>query len=176
MKLKAMLLAGLLLAVFAVSGCDMAKNVMGQNSGTVSELWSDVPAPPNASKANINIPLPMQLLIQGFIQAANADNSNDTKLDKFDFIGYQTSQTPAQVAEFYTADKMKAAGWDSEDTPGCTSGMDSSGNAGAAGFCVFGKKDNAGKATVLMIIPYQEDTTKATQIFFVRFEATSKTK
>lgn len=176
MKLRAMLLVALLAAAFAVSGCDMAKNIMGQNSGTVSDLWSDVPPLPDATKANINIPLPMQILIQGFIQAANADSSNDTKLDKFDFIAYQTNQTPAQVAEFYTADKMKAAGWNSDDTPGCTSGTDSSGNAGAAGFCVFGKKGEGDKATVLMIVPYQEDASKQTQIFFIRFEATQKTK
>ena len=176
MKLRAILLVTLLLAAFAVTGCSMAQNIMGQNAGTISDLWSDVPPLPNATKANINLPLPMQILIQGFIQAANADSSNDTKLDKFDFIAYQTNQTPTQVAEFYTADKMKAAGWNSEDTPGCTSGTDSSGNAGAAGFCVFGKKGEGNKATVLMIVPYQEDTGKQTQVFFIRFEATQKTK
>lgn len=176
MKLRAIVLVTLLFAAVAVSGCGMAKNLIGQNSGTVSDLWSDVPAPPNGSKAAVDIPLPMQILIQGFVQAANADNSNDTKLDKFDFIAYQTNQTPSQVAEFYTADKMKAAGWNSEDTPGCSSGSETSGGAGAAGFCAFGKKGDAGKMTVLLIIPYQEDPSKQTQVFFVRFEGTEKTK
>ena len=153
----------------------MVKNFTGQNAGTVDNLWADVPALAGATKVNLDIPLPMQLVIQGFIQAANADNSSDTKLDKFDFIAYQAGMTPQQVSEFYTTEKMKAAGWNSGDAVGCSAGADES-STGGAGFCVFGKKGDAGKATILMIIPYQEDQSKPTQIFYVRFEATQKTK
>jgi hypothetical protein len=173
MKTKILLASLVLVVAFVVSGCSLAQGVIGNKGGTVSELWSDVPAPPNATKANIDIPPLVNLMIQGFIQAANAQNGNsDTKLESFNFIGYQTGDTPQQVADFYTADKMKAAGWDSEDTGGCQVGSGDSGVAG--GFCAFGKKDASGKQTVLMILPVQDDNTKQTQIFFIRFEGTKK--
>jgi hypothetical protein len=171
MKVKTALLVLLALVALVASGCGIAQGLLGRNAGTVSQLWSDVPALPNGTKSNIDIPLPVQIAIQGFMQAANSDSSSSTKLDKFDFIAYQTAQTPQQITDYYTADKMKAAGWDSTDTPGCTSGTGTS----AVGFCVFGKKGTGGKQTVLLIIPAQDDTTKQTQVFFVRFEATNKT-
>jgi len=174
MQVKLLALCFLLAVASLASGCGLAKNLTGQNAGTVSELWSDVPALDGATKANIDIPLPLQLIIQGFIQAANADKSNTTKLDKFDFIAFQTDMTPQQVGEFYTLDKMKAAGWNAEDMPGCATGADTSGAASAAGFCVFGKTGDGGKSTALMIIPFKDDNQKQTQVFFVRFEATEK--
>ncbi len=173
MKTKFGLASLLLVVAFVISGCSLAQSVMGTKGGTVSELWSDVPAPPNATKANIDIPPLVNLMIQGFIQAANAQNSNsDTKLESFNFIAYQTNDTPQQVADFYTADKMKTAGWNSEDTGGCQVGSGSSGVAG--GFCAYGKQDSSGKQTVLMILPVQDESTKQTQIFFIRFEGTKK--
>ena len=175
MKTRIGLTSFLVVILVLVSGCSMVQNFTGQNAGTVDTLWADVPALVGATKVNLDIPLPMQLVIQGFIQAANADNSNDTKLDKFDFIAYQAGMTPQQVSDFYTTEKMKAAGWNSSDSAGCSAGTDAS-STGGAGFCVFAKKGDAGKATVLMIIPYQEDQSKPTQIFYVRFEATQKTK
>src|SRR5581483_5544597 len=114
MKIKIALLSSLVVLAFIASGCGMIGTLTGKNAGTVSDLWSDVPAFSGATKSNIDIPLPVNLMIQGFMQAANNDNSSDTKLDKFDFIAYDTTSTPADVSSFYTADKMKAAGWDQE--------------------------------------------------------------
>jgi hypothetical protein len=173
MKIKIALFSVLIIAAVMVSGCGLAQSVMGTKGGTVSELWSDVPAPPNATKANINIPPLVNLMIQGFVQAANAQNSDsDTKLESFNFIAYQTSNTPQQVADFYSVEKMKGAGWNSEEAGGCQVGTGDSGIGG--GFCAFGKKDASGKQTVLMILPVQDDSTKQTQIFFIRFEGTKK--
>ncbi len=175
MRIKLVIISALLAVAALASGCGLAKNLTGQNAGTVSDLWSDVPPLSGATKANIDIPLPMQLIIQGFIQAANANNKNsDTKLDKFDFIAFQTDLTPQQVGEFYTVDKMQAAGWNAQDMPGCAAGSDASGAMSAAGFCVFGKTGDGGKSTALMIIPFKDDSQKQTQVFYVRFEATSK--
>ncbi len=173
MKIKIALLSSLVVLAFIASGCGMIGTLTGKNAGTVSDLWSDVPAFSGATKSNIDIPLPVNLMIQGFMQAANNDNSSDTKLDKFDFIAYDTTSTPADVSSFYTADKMKAAGWDQEGSGGCTSGGDSS--SAQVGFCAFTKKGDAGKETVLLIVPVQDDQTKKTQIFYVRFEGTNKT-
>src|SRR4030095_10324855 len=114
---------GLLVLVgVIVSGCGLAQSLMGNKGGTVSSVWSDVPEPPNATKADISIPPLVNIIITGFMQAANADNSNDTRLDKFDFIVFETADSPQQVADFYTKEKMTAAGWNSEDTPGCQVG------------------------------------------------------
>ncbi|HZQ05711.1 MAG TPA: hypothetical protein VFD70_03975 [Anaerolineae bacterium] len=173
MKIKTALVICLALVTILASGCGLASGLMGGNSGTVSNLWSDVPPLAGATKANINIPLPVQILIQGFMQAANSDSSSDVKLDKFDFIVYTTSQTPSDVASFYTADKMKAAGWNEEGTGGCSAGGDS--GSGGAGFCAFAKKGSNRQETVLLIMPVQDDQSKQTQVFYVRFEATQKT-
>lgn len=172
MKLKITLFTLLALTAFMVSGCGLAGSVLGGNKGgTVANLWSDVPAMPNATKANISIPPLANLIVQGFVSAANAQNSDsDTKLDKFDFIGYTTADSPQAVSDFYTVEAMKAAGWDSADMPGCQVGE---GQGAAGGFCAFGKKDASNKQTVLMIMPVQDNSTKQTQIFYVRFEGTT---
>lgn len=173
MKTKLSLTALFALVAIIVSGCGLAGNLLGgSKGGTVSTLWSDVPPLPNATQANIQIPPLANLIIQGFVAAANSDSSNDTKLDKFDFIAFTTADSPQTVADFYTVDKMTAAGWNAKDTAGCQAGTQQS---GAAGFCAFGKSAAAGKQTILLIMPVQDDASKTTQVFFVRFEATSKT-
>lgn len=172
MKIRFALVGLLVLAGVIVSGCSLAQSLMGNQGGTVANLWSDVPPLPNATKADISIPPLANLIITGFIQAANAQNSDsDTKLDKFDFIAFQSAETPQQVAEFYTQEKMTAAGWNSEDTPGCQVGA---GSGAAGGFCAFGKK-NGSTDTVLLILPVREDNATQTQVFFIRFEGTKKT-
>ena len=173
MKIKLSLISLLALVAIVASGCGAASTLLGgSKGGTVSSLWSDVPPLPNATKADITIPPLANLIIQGFVAAANSDTSNDSKLDKFDFIAYQTADSPQTVSDFYTVDKMTAAGWNAQDTAGCQAGAQS---GGAAGFCVFGKSDSPGKETVLLIMPVQDDSTKQTQVFYVRFEGISKT-
>lgn len=166
-------LVGLLVGVAVlVSGCGIVQSLMGgSQGGTVSTLWSDVPPLPNASKADISIPPLVNVLIGTFIQAANSDSSNDTKLDKFDFIAFQTTDTPQQVGDFYTTEKMSAAGWDAGDMPGCQIGE---GQGAAGGICAFGKK-NGDSNTVLLILPVKDDSASQTQVFFIRFEGTKKT-
>ncbi len=172
MKVRIAVVSLLALVAFATVGCGMVQGITGGNKGgTVANLWADVPPLPNATKANIDIPPFANLLVQGFIQAANADENTDTKLDKFDFIAFQTADTPQQVSEFYSQEKMTAAGWNETDNPGCQTG---SGEGVAGGFCAFGKKGDAGKGTVLIILPVQDDSTKQTQVFYLRFEATKK--
>ena len=169
MKTKLPLILLFVLVAYVVSGCGLAGNLLGgSKGGTVNQLWSDVPALPNATKANIQIPPLASLIIQGFVAAANSDSSNDTKLDKFDFIAFQTADTPQQVGDFYTKEKMAAAGWTPEDFPGCQVGE---GQGAAGGFCAFGKK-NGNANSVLMILPVREDGASQTQVFFIRFEGT----
>ncbi|MCC7162096.1 MAG: hypothetical protein IT331_06360 [Anaerolineae bacterium] len=170
MKVRYLLVGMFVLVAVLVSGCGLVESLTGSKGGTVSSLWSDVPPLANASKADIPIPPLVNIIITGFIQAANADNSSDMKLDKFDFIVYQTADTPEQVGNFYTKEKMAAAGWNAEDQPGCQVGA---GQGVAGGFCAFGKK-SGNTDTVLLILPVREDQATQTQVFFIRFEGTKK--
>ena len=145
----------------------VSNTVGGAKGNTVSNLWSDVPPLTGAQKVTLDLPITVQLVIQGLIKASAS--SNDVQLDQFDWIAYSTTQTPPQVAAFYSNAKMAATGWNLKDMPGCTIGSDPS---SGGGFCVFGK----GKATanekgaILFIMLAQDDKTKQTQVYFVRLE------
>ncbi len=170
MKMKFLLASTLIVVAVIASGCGLAQSLMGTQGGTVSNLWSDVPPLPNATKADINLPPVTNIIIQGFIQAANADSNSDTKLDKFDFIAYNTADTPEQVSQFYSKQSMESAGWTAPDMPGCQGGA-SEGVSGS--FCVFGKKEGEA-TTVLMILPVKDNSANPTQVFYVRFQGSPK--
>jgi len=172
MKKQFQFLALAFVAVIALLGCGLtdqlvANTVGGAKGNTVSNLWSDVPPIPGAQKQNIDLPITVQLAIQGLIKAGAA--SNEVQLDQFDWIAYSTTQTPQQVGAFYSKEKMTAAGWNAKDAGGCSIGGDAN---GGGGICAFGK----GKATAnekgsgLFIILAQDDKTKQTQVYFVRLE------
>lgn len=165
-----MLLLGLV--VFAgLLGCGVTDTVLsnivgGSKGNTVASLWSDVPPIQGAQKQSLDMPIAAQLAIQGMMKASAS--SSDVSLKQFDWIGFTTSQTPDQVAAFYTTDRMKAAGWDMQDQPGC--GASAGALSGGEGFCVFGKGKPSEKQTVLFIVLAQDAKTKQTQVFYVRLE------
>lgn len=161
------------LLIVGLAGCGLADsmigNVMGGSKGnTVASLWPDVPSIQGAQKSTLDLPLTVQLAIQGAIKAS-ASNS-DVNLDSFDWIAYSTTQTPDQVSKFYTLDRMKTAGWVLPDQPGCTVGNSSKDANISGGFCLFGKGQATptDKGTLLLMIMAQDDSTKQTQIFYVR--------
>lgn len=158
--------------VVALLGCGLtdtliSNTVGGAKGNTVSNLWSDVPPLQGAQKQSLDLPVTVQLAIQGLIKASAS--TSDVQLDQFDWIAYSTNQTPKQVAEFYTTQRMAGAGWNLKDQPGCAAGTDA-GSGG--GFCIFGKgQGTAGnKASLLFIILAQDDKTKQTQLYYVRLE------
>ncbi len=178
--MKNKLYAGLVTTAifFALLGCGIIDQVVnntvggaigGAKGNTVSNLWSDVPPIQGAQKLSLDLPLTVQLGIQALIKTSAA--SEGGSIDSFDWIAYTTNQTPQQVATFYSAQRMQGAGWKSDkDQPGCVSGNDTSGIGGA--FCAFakGKGTPNEKASVLFIVPVQDDKTKQTQVFYVRLE------
>jgi hypothetical protein len=143
--------------VMAALGCGVLDTVVnqavsgGKPAGTVADLWTDVPKMDGMSKVNIDLPIAAQLAIKAMTQG------------NFDFIAFSTSATSQDVVNYYTTDRMKAAGWDSADTGGCTVSSD----ATAGGICIFtqtaGNKNNA-----LMIFVAQDASSKQTQLFFIR--------
>ena len=150
--------------LMAALGCGVLDTVVnqavsgGKPAGTVADLWTDVPKMDGMNKVNMDLPVAAQLAIKAMTQG------------NFDFIAYTTSKTSQDVVNYYTTDRMKSAGWDSQDTGGCTASSDTS--SGAGGICVFsqtgGSKNNA-----LMIVIAQDASTKQTQLFFIRVTDTA---
>ena len=157
MKTSASLLALVLVFGVAIS-CKLSERLAGdKNAGTVSELWSDVPPFQGATKAEIEIPLGIRLLIRGMTQG------------KVNFISFRTDKPAQEVKDFYSVDRMKAVGWIANDK-GCTGDTEDTKNHGA--ICLFSKKNN-GKDEALAIIVAQDEKLPDTNIFYARVDATS---
>jgi hypothetical protein len=145
--------------VFAALGCGVLDTVVnqavsgGKPAGTVADLWTDVPKMNGMNKVNMDLPIAAQLAMKAIAQGS------------FDFIAFTTTSSPQDVVNYYTADRMQSAGWDSTDTGGCTASTDTS--SGAGGICVF-SQTGGGKNNALMIVIAQDAKTKQTQLFFVR--------
>lgn len=163
MRNKAMLVLVLVTLAFGLVAC-------GGKGGTVSSLWPDVPALPDSKKADFKLPLPIRLVMQTAVKAS-ASNSN-VDLDKFDFLGYTTSKSPQEVADFYSQDRMSQAGWNKSDQPGCMAGSSAEG-LGGGGFCIFAR-DDGNKQSILFIATAQEQGKNDTQVFYVRFDGQFK--
>lgn len=159
MKTKLMLALVLMLALAALAAC-------GGGGDSGKSIWSDVPTPPDAKSSDIRLPLPMRLLIQTAVRASN--RSSDVNVDEFDFVGYTTAQSPQQVAEFYSAERMSEAGWNTDEGMNCQTAMSDSGGLGG-GFCMF-TKDSGGQQSLLIIATGRDDNDRNTNIFFVRFD------
>ena len=157
MKASASLLALTLILGVAIS-CKLSERLAGdKNAGTVSELWPDVPPFQGATKAEIEIPLGMRLLIRGMTQG------------KVNFISFRTDKPAQEVKDFYSNDRMKAAGWNANDK-GCTGDTEDTENHGAV--CLFSRK-NGGKEEGLAIIVAQDEKLPETNIFYARIDTTN---
>ena len=157
MRASASLLALILIFGVAIS-CKLSEKLAGgKNAGTVSELWSDVPPFQGATKADIEIPLGVRLLIRGMT------------LGKVNFISFRTDKTAQEVKDFYSVDRMKAVGWLANDK-GCTGDTEDTKNHGA--LCLFSRKNN-GKEEALAIIVAQDEKLPDTNIFYARVDTTN---
>ena len=158
MRASASLLALILIFGVAIS-CKLSEKLAGdKNAGTVSALWPDVPPFQGATKAEIEIPLGMRLLIRGMTQG------------KVNFISFRTDKPAQEVKDFYSVERMKAVGWIANDK-GCTGDTEDTTNHGA--MCLFSKKNN-GKDEALAIIVAQDEKQPDTNIFYARIDTTNK--
>ena len=156
MRASASLLALTLILGVAIS-CKLSERLAGdKNAGTVSELWADVPPFPGATKLQAEIPLGVRLLIRGVVQG------------KVNFISFRTDKSAQEVKDFYSNDRMKAAGWNPNDK-GCTGDTEDSKDHGA--FCLFSRKDG-GKEEGLAIVLAQDEKLPETNIFYARIDTT----
>lgn len=158
MRAPAALLALALIFGVAIS-CKLSERLAGdKNAGTVSQLWPDVPPLEGATKADLEIPLGVRLMIRTVAQG------------KVNFISFRTSKTAPEVKDFYSKDRMKAAGWLANDK-GCMGDTEDTKNHGA--MCLFSRKDQ-GKEEALAIIVAQDEKLPETNIFYARIDATQK--
>jgi len=157
MRASAFLLALTLILGVAIS-CKLSERLAGdKNAGTVSELWADVPPLPGATKVEAEIPLGVRLLIRGVVQG------------KVNFISFRTDKSAQEVKDFYSNDRMKAAGWTPNDK-GCTGDTEDAKDHGA--FCLF-SRDNGGKQEGLAIVLAQDEKLPETNIFYARIDTTN---
>ena len=156
MRIPASILALALILGVALS-CKLGERLAGdKNAGTVSTLWADVPPFQGATKADLEIPLGARLFIRGMMHG------------KLNFISFKTNKTAQEVKDFYTRERMKAAGWTANDK-GCVGDTEDSKNHGA--MCLFERKDN-GKDEGLAIIVAQDEKLPETNIFYARVDMT----
>src|SRR6266849_9569593 len=143
------------LIVVVVSACRMVETLTGNSSaGTVSSLWPDVPPFAGTTKADLEIPLGARLAIRALMQG------------KINFIAFTTDQTAQAVQDFYSNDRMKAAGWTPNDK-GCVGDTEDKDNSGAV--CLYKRKDGK-QEEGLAIVLAQDEKTKKTEIFYARIE------
>src|SRR4051812_42617517 len=98
----AALLLILAFAMFMTMGCGIANALLGgKTSGTVDDLWADVPRLDSLTKSNLDLPLSTRLIIKTMVKATIGNDGGD-----FDFIAFTTSKTPKAVMDFYTTQRM----------------------------------------------------------------------
>jgi len=156
--LNSILALTLMLAV--VLSCRMAEKLAGgPSAGTVSSLWPDVPPFEGATKTDLEIPLGARLIIRAAMQG------------QINFIAFKTDKLAKDVQNFYTRERMQAAGWTAKEK-GCTSDTEEEKNHGA--ICFYTRQDGA-KPEGLAIVVAQDDKKKETEIFYVRMELPTPT-
>lgn len=152
--MKELRLFGVLVLLLAVTaGCSIANPLLGGNAGTVSDLWPDVPPMAGATKVKADIPVAAKLALRAMLSG------------QMDFIAYTTAKSAEDVKNFYTMDRMAAAGWDAGSSQGCANPLSA---AGVTQLCIFERSDNSHK-TGLAIIVVPDDQSKQTQLFYARF-------
>ncbi len=156
MRAATPILALILVLAVAIS-CRFVESLGGgPKAGTVSSLWPDVPPLAGATKADLEVPLGARLAIRAMMQG------------KINFIAFTTDQSAQDVQDFYSNQRMKAAGWTPSDK-GCVGDTEDKDSQGAV--CLFKRKDG-NKEEGLAIVLAQDEKTKKTEIFYVRIDLT----
>ena len=157
---KPTVLLGLILILGVVVSCRMVESLTGnKNAGTVSSLWPDVPPFEGAKKADLQIPLGARLAMRAMMQG------------KINFIAFTSDKSAQDVQNFYSNERMKAAGWTPTDK-GCVGDTQNEKSQGAV--CFYQRKDK-GLQEGLAIVLAQDEKTKETDIFYARIDMTPET-
>ena len=155
MRITKTILVGLLLLM--VGSCRMVESLTSNGkAGTVNALWSDVPPVSGATRSDLALPLGARMMIRAAMQG------------KLNFIAFTTEKSAQEVQDFYTKERMKAAGWVASDR-GCISDTEDQKSQGAV--CIFNRQDGK-KKEGLAIVLAQDEKSKQTDIFYARIDLT----
>ncbi len=174
-------LSVLILTLPAMLACGLMNTVTntvtgGGNYQPAASMWGDVPqmdglTPNQLADLPAGVKLIMRLVL-GNLGRLNA-SGQDQSTGNIDWLAFNSTGTPDDVMNYYTTDRMTAAGWDQTDSAGCQNSSSGGTDQGSV-FCVFGKQSN-GLQTYLAIIATQDANTKQTSVFFLRLEGAAVT-
>ena len=159
----------------ALSGCGLLPPIPGlpaSAGGTASgeALWPDVPPMPGSTQVSVELPLPVKLLVKGFVNSAQSSEGNNGQESKdYDFKVYQASGSGTDVSGFYTQDLMSATGWTrNEDSCGASSPVAMAGGT----LCLYTKPaaDGFSDNLAILLMPGEGDG-GSDQIAYVRFSS-----
>jgi hypothetical protein len=157
MRLRNAILVCLLIVIGCGCSCRMVDTLTGNGkAGTVDALWPDVPPIAGATKTDLAIPLGARMVIRAAMQG------------KVNFIAFTTAKSPQEVQDFYTKERMKAAGWEASER-GCIGDREDQKSQGAV--CLFNRQDGK-KKEGLAIVLAQDEKSKQTDIFYARIDLT----
>lgn len=164
----------LIIAVLAaVAGCGIPSIPGlpgGGDSGGSSRpggLWPDVPPMPGSAQVNVDLPLPVKMLVKGFVNAAQSGNESGQEAKDWEFKVYQAAGPGTDLGGFYSQE-LPANGW--------TQGADACGGSSpvpsptGGSLCLFTKPGADGFTDNLAIVlmPGEGDG-GADQVAYVRF-------
>lgn len=178
---RVIVLGFLVVALPMVLACGLTNTITntvagGGNYTQASAMWSDVPqmdglTPNPTADLPTGVKLIMRLVL-GNLGRLNGPGQDQTT-GNIDWLAFNSTGSPDDVMNYYTADRMTAAGWDQADSSGCQNSS-SDGTSPGSVFCVFGKQAN-GTQTLLAVIATQDANTKQTSVFFLRLEEAAAT-
>ena len=166
----------MLIAVLALlSGCSLMPSIPGlpgSDSGSASgdPLWPDVPPIPGSTQVSVELPLPVKLLVKGFVNAAQSpDDNNGEQSRDYDFKVYQAPGTGTDVSGFYTRDLMSTTGW-TQNEASC--GPSSPVAAAGGTLCLYTKPaaDGFSDNLAILLMPGEGDG-GSDQVAYVRFSS-----
>jgi len=175
-----LLIACITLLVPATLACSVIDTVVNQavskavggsdNLTVVSQLWPDVPRMDGLTPSQMDLPLPVKLLMRAVLGNLGRLNKpgEDQTTGNIDWIVFTTTKTSDDVKNFYTNAQMTAQGWQASQNSTCVSGSEQ-GITQVGVFCAF-QKHSSDQETDLLIVAAPDDQTKQTNVFFLRLE------
>jgi len=163
------------LLMMGTLACSLVDKAVSQATGggdlqTTSSLWRDVPAMDGLEKSDMDMPLPVKLLVNSILGNLGQLNPEgmDQSIGKVDWIVFTSDRTPADVQEFYTPARMSEQGWEGSDGSTCLSGSEQ-GIEQIGMVCLFSKQGD-GMMTQLVILAAPDEQAKKLNVFFLRME------
>lgn len=165
LSLMAMVLAALACSPLG----DLGNLTGGGQAGSISSLWPDVPAYPGATRADLEMPLPIRLAVEASVKLIGSQLPGDSgTLQDLQFVAYMTPDSAEKIQAYYTNERMAGDGWDSAEGPGCGSAQAGAEQFGA--MCVFAK-ETATQNSALFVVATASDAGESV-IFYIRADGT----